>query len=175
MHQFTELVDRCTQFSLNIINETNYKIIEELQTSGATRHVKNLQMLQLLKVIMATGMFSIFESMLQDGLKCKDGFAEAARILAELGKQDLSERFSDYQKAINVLKHGRGRSYEALLAKSDKLPFNVKRHGQTFFSEGDVSEVSTLIEVDDIFVTGCAEIIRGVSDAIKSARPNSLH
>jgi hypothetical protein len=79
---------------------------------------------------------------------------------------------SDFKMAINVLKHGRGRSYNALLAKADSLPFKVKQPTQAFFNEGDVSEISTLIEIDDDLIIGCAEIIRDVSAVIHKARPN---
>jgi hypothetical protein len=79
---------------------------------------------------------------------------------------------SDFQMAINVLKHGRGRSYNALVAKAGSLPFKVKQPTQAFFNEGDVSEISTLIEIDDDLIIGCAEIIRDVSAVIHKARPN---
>jgi hypothetical protein len=62
-----------------------------------------------------------------------------------------------------VLKHGRGRSYDALVKKASALPFRVKRPGESFFCEGDIAEVSTLVEVDDAFLLSCAEIIREVS------------
>lgn len=73
-----------------------------------------------------------------------------------------------------MLKHGRGRSYDALVAKAGALRFRVKLPGEAFFCEGDVSEVSTLIEVDDTFVLSCAEVIREVSVAIRRARPEFL-
>ena len=44
--------------------------------------------------------------------------------------------------------------------------FRIKRRDESFFFEGDVSEISTLIEVDDQFVLGCAEVIRNVSSVI---------
>ena len=68
--------------------------------------------------------------------------------------------------AINALKHGRGASYDALVTKADSLPFRIKRPGQHFYDEGDVSEVSTLVQVDDKFVLGCADVIRDVSEAL---------
>jgi len=75
--------------------------------------------------------------------------------------------------AINALKHGRGRSYDALLAEND-LPFLIKRPDENFFTEGDVSEVSILIQVDDQFVLGCAEVIQDVSSVIARVRPGAL-
>jgi hypothetical protein len=171
MHSFAELVDRCTAFTLDALTQANERVIEALQTSAATPLVKTLQMVQLQKAISAVGMFSIFEAMLQDGLACRDGFREAQNILDEAGETVLKELFVDLQLAINVLKHGRGRSYDALVAKSDRLPFRVKKPGEAFFFEGDVSEVATLIEVDDAFVLSCTEVIRHVSEIVQKARP----
>ncbi|MFL9928638.1 hypothetical protein P0D88_05040 [Paraburkholderia sp. RL18-103-BIB-C] len=113
----------------------------------------------------------MFEAILQDGLNCTDGFREAAQILDNEGEAALKERFEDLQMAINVLKHGKGRSYNALVAKAGNLRFRMKMPDEAFFAEGDVTEVSTLIEVDDAFVLRCAEVIRVVSDVIRRARP----
>lgn len=170
MHRFTDLAGRSVNFSLSVLKEANDKIIEALQTSAATPLVKNLQMIQLQKAITAVGVFSMFEAILQDGLRCSDGFGEANKVLREANQNDLAKKFSDYQMAINVLKHGKGRSYEALVAKSNSLPFRIKLPTESFFFEGDVSEISTLIEVDDQFVMQCAQIISDVSEAIRTVR-----
>jgi hypothetical protein len=174
MHTFTDLVDRCTAFTLETLRVANERSIDALQTSAATSLVKALQMVQLQKVILAVGMFSLFEAILQDGLCCSDGFREATDILDREGEAVLKERFCDLQLAINVLKHGRGRSYDALVAKSGALRFRVKLPGEAFFCEGDVSEVSTLIEVDDTFVLSCAEVISEVTEAIRRAQTEFL-
>ena len=171
MHSFSELIDRCSAFTLGALDDAQAKTLGALQTSSATSLLKTLQMVQLQKVISAVGMFSIFDAMLQDGLECADGFREAGRILITEGEEILSERFSNLQLAINVLKHGQGRSYTILLAKEASLPFNIKRPGDHFFNEGNVAEVSTLIEVDDAFVLRCAETIRDVWAVIHRARP----
>jgi hypothetical protein len=171
MHAFTELLGRGTGFILSALNEATAKTIEDLQMSAATSLVKNLQMVQVQKTIMAVGMFSLFESMLQDTLKCKDGFAEAFKILDEDNAAALKESLSNFQMAINVLKHGRGRSYETLVAKSSGLPFKIKQPTQEFFDEGDVSEIRTLIEVDDAFILGCAKVIEDVAAVIRRRRP----
>ena len=174
MHTFTELVDRCTAFTLEALREANEKTIDALQTSAATTLVKALQMIQLQKAILAVGMFSLFEAILQDGLSCSNGFREAEDILDREGEAVLKERFIDLQLAINVLKHGQGRSYDTLVAKAGTLNFRVKLPGDAFFCEGDVSEVSTLIEVDDTFILSCAEVIREVSEAIRRVHPDFL-
>ena len=176
MHSFTELVDRCATFTLETLEEANGKTIEELQISSATSLVKTLQMVQLQKVIFAVGMFSIFEANLQEGLNCSNGFGEAKKILEDEGELDLKEQFENLFLAVNVLKHGRGRSYDVLVAKIDNLPFKIKLPNESFFldgkvSEGDVSEISTLIEVDDAFVQLCGKVISDVSKSISRVQP----
>lgn len=171
MNSFTELVDRCATFTLETLSEANERTIDSLQTSGATSLVKTLQMIQLQKAILAVGMFSIFEARLQEGLSCSNGFGEAKKILDDEGKLDMKEHFDDLFLAVNVLKHGRGRSYDALVAKAEVLPFRIKLPDESFFFEGDVSEVSTLIEVDDALVQRCGDVIRDVSEVIRRVRP----
>lgn len=94
--------------------------------------------------------------------------------LVRENENDLNSRFVTFVHAINVLKHGRGRSYDALVAADNDLPFRIKRPGEDFFSEGDVSEVATLIEVDDQFVRDCAAVIAQVAIVINKAYPVRL-
>ena len=171
MHRFTELIDRCTAFTLENLRETNERTAEALQTSGATPLIKTIQMIHLQKVILAVGMFSIFEANLQDGLGCANGFVGANKILDDEGELEIKERFNDLISAINVLKHGRGKSYATLVKKAKMLPFRIKLPDESFFFEGDVSEISTLIEVDDAFVQNCGEVISGVSEVIRRVCP----
>ncbi|MFA9190265.1 hypothetical protein AAGV28_02675 [Flavobacterium sp. FZUC8N2.13] len=106
MHQFSELVYRSTAFSLGTLEEIESKVIEELQTSGgSTTLVKTLQMIQLQKTIIAIGIFSLFESILQEDLSCKNGFEEAKKIIYQSGNTELKNRFEDFIYAINTLKH----------------------------------------------------------------------
>ena len=172
MHTFDELVYRGTIFTLRALEDVNFKVIEELKTSASTIAVKNLQMIQLQKAILAIGMFSLFDSILQEGLSCRNGFEEAKKVLVQRGKIELQNHLDNFICAINVLKHGRGRSYDALVSKSESLPFKIKLPGENFFDEGDVSEVSTLIELDDKFVLNCAELIEQVSKEIRQEFPN---
>ena len=166
MHRFDDLVSRSTSFTLNALREVSGKIIDDLKNDGSTIHVKNLQMVQLQKVILAVGMFSIFDAELQNLLKCRNGFEEAKKILAQKGNLLLLEQFDSFICAINVLKHGKGSSYNSLISKVQTLPFRVKMPGEYFFFEGDVSEVNTLIEVDDQFVLNCAELIEKVAKQV---------
>ena len=171
MHAFTELVHRCAGFTLSALDRTNDEVLKQLETSGATHLVKSLQMIELQKAILAVGMFSMFEAALQDGLVCANGFREAEKILDQAGEATLSSRFTEIQLAINVLKHGRGRSYDRLVERCAELPFRVRQPDEAYFCEGDVSEVDTLIRVDDEFVLRCAKVIEEVSEVIKTVRP----
>ena len=168
MHPFHQLVDHGMEFSLSALDEAHKGVARELQTSGATRLVRALQMMRLQKAVLAVGMFSIFEAHLQDTLECEDGFREAAGRLDALGEVALRERFVDLQRAVNVLKHGTGRSYDSLINKADRLPFRVLLPDGHFFDEGDVSEVAILIDVDNAFVRGCSVVIREVTAALRA-------
>lgn len=169
MHTFCELVRHSTEFTLNAIRATHREATKELQTSSPTSLVKALQMVQLQKVVSSVGMFSMFDAILQEQLHCDNGFREAGKLLGAVKQAELKKRFEDFQLAINVLKHGRGRSYDELLQKADTLPFWVKPPDHAFFNEGDTAEFQTLVKVDDDFVLQCAEIIQEVAFAIKNA------
>ncbi|PTS89482.1 MULTISPECIES: hypothetical protein [unclassified Caulobacter] len=172
MHRFTELADRAASLALNALNEAETETIEALQTNGATVHVKNLQMIRLSKAIFAVGMFSVFEAMLQDSLDKSGGFEEARKLLRSVGEADLERRFHDYQLAINALKHGEGGSYKKLLARRDALPFKVFSRDDENEFEGDVSAISTLVDVDDAFVEACGGLIHEVSEVIARVKPD---
>ena len=174
MHSFDELAEHCAAFTLGALQSANERTVEALQTSAATTLVKALQMIQLQKVIFSVGMFSIFEASLQDRLNCRDGFREVEAILDQQDEAELKERFQDLVAAVNVLKHGRGRSYDALVAKVQCLPFRMKLPDEAFLFEGDVSEVATLVEVDDAFVQLCGYVIREVSDVLRKARQDFI-
>lgn len=166
MHEFAELIYRCTSFSLTSLKKINNEIIDELESSADTSLIKNLQMIKLHKSVLAVGMFSIFEAQLQERLNCKNGFSEVRNILKLAGKKDILNCFDDLVLAVNVLKHGEGKSYNKL-KKRKQLPFRVKFPDESLFDEGDVSEVSTLVEVDDAFVELCSKTIEEVSNVVR--------
>ena len=66
----------------------------------------------------------------------------------------------------------KGRSYDTLVAKLSTLSFKIKMPGEDYFDEGDVSEISILIEVNDEFVLDCARLIEEVSEEIMKERPD---
>lgn len=168
MHEYYDLVYRGTSFTLNTLREVEIQILEILQTSASTEAIKNLQMIQLQKTVLAIGIFSLFESILQKQLSCSNGFQEAKKLLKQYHQLELCNRFDDFICAINVLKHGHGSSYEILISKSYPLPFVVKFIDKDHIPEIDISEISTLIKVDDDFVLNCAELIQLISREIEN-------
>ncbi len=170
MHSFEELAQYCTDYMLGTLGETKQQVFDELQNSGATRLVKALQMIQLQKAISAVGVFSIFEAMLQQLIGGKHSFDEVEKILEREKEVELKKRFYAFKLAINVLKHGEGTSYKAL-EKIPDLPFRISRPNE-MFDEGDVSEISTLVEVDDDFVEACADLIREVGEVVRRTTGN---
>ena len=171
LHRFTELAHRCVGPMLASRREREARIGAALETSGATHLVKGIQATRLEGAIIAVGVFSIFESMLQGRLQCADGFKEANGILAAHDAGDLADEFSDYQKAINVLKHGEGPSYDAMVRKGGSRYFRVLMPDESSFFEGDVSEVAILIDVNAEFVSRCASLIEEVARFIEKVRP----
>ncbi len=171
MDRFSEVTARCVGFMINALNEASRANIGD-GSDGSTVFVKNAQALQLGKIVTAVGIFAIFEARLQDGLSCFDGFAELRKILFSASEQDLALRFEQFAAAVNVLKHGRGRSYDWLLSMREALPFILKARDQNFFFEGDVSEAHTLVLVDDAFVCSCAELVQALIEAVRSVKPD---
>lgn len=171
MHNFDDLVCRSTDFLLRTLKETGNRVLNEFGESAPTSEIKNLQMLQLQRVIFVVGLFSLFDAILQNGLSCRNGFEKAKEILAQRKESELYDRFEFFLLAINVLKHGRGKSYNSLVIKYDSLPFRIKLPDEYFFDEGDVSEVSTLVEVTDKFIMDCTELIGQVSSEVRKDFP----
>jgi hypothetical protein len=101
-------------------------------------------------------------------LLTRNGFKEIERFLDCEKEDTLKDSFKNVYLAVNVLKHGRGHSYNALVERATGgLPFQIKLPSQSFFDEGNVSEISTLIQVDSAFVTYCADLIRQVSKVVQ--------
>lgn len=167
MHSFSDLVSYATNLIMGDISLRNARICDELQTTGTTSLVIGLQTLQMQRAILVTGMFSMFEAELQTMLSCQYGFEECKRILGEKGETKLKSEFQFFIWAVNTLKHGKGNSYDNLVKNIEELPFVIKSPGENFFFEGDVGEIQTLVEVDDRFVYGCAELIRKIMAVIE--------
>lgn len=162
-----DLLPSCVSFSLQHIHAAEERTIDELQTSAATSLVTALRMCRLHRALVAVGMLSLFESLLQDEKGWVNAFTDLDTHLRGTGKVALADRFMDFKDAVNVLKHGKGRSYERLLKKKNTLDFEIKDAGSAFFDEGDVSKVAVLIDVDDKFLNNCAETIHEASRCLQ--------
>ena len=166
MHNFNELIQYSTSFNLTSINKETKNLYRNLTTNANTSNIKMLQMIELQKVIISIGMFSMFDAIVQNELNCKNGFKIINEILIDKNEIELQNSFQDLSMAINVLKHGKGRSYESLLKRIDSLKFKIKKYDEIFFDEGDISELNTLIKVDDEFVLYCSDVIHEVYNAV---------
>ena len=173
MHSFIDLVERSLIFSLQIFADAEKRIVDEDLTGASSIMVRNLQMIKLQKVISAIGMLSVFEAILQDRLEVEDGFAAARNICIDSDRQLIWHEFEAFRLAVNVLKHGHGRSYDELRKRHKELPFKIKNKRGDFFEEGDVSEITTLIYVDDKFLQNCAGIIKQLAHVIEDKRPET--
>jgi len=171
VHQYFDLVYQTAVSTLNALREADNRA-RQSEPPGNTTMVKTLQAIRLQKAITAVGMFSMFEAILQDGLKCNDGFAEARRCMQVQNETALAERFSHFFAAINVLKHGQGRSYQVLLQASG-LPFRIARPNAPLSLEGDITAITALVEVDDQFVLDCARLIQNVSEVVRKLHPSA--
>jgi hypothetical protein len=138
-----------------------------LEESGATRLVAAARMLTMHATVLATGTVSVFESLLQQSLGWGQPFGQLDKYLREHGLDDLAERFLDYRDAINVLKHGAGRSHDRLLDREARLNFAVRPLDQPFHAEGDISEIGTLVRADALFVRNCGKLVAVVTDALR--------
>lgn len=168
MHSFSDLISNAVSITLNDVSTRQKNISDALQYKGTTSLVIGLKTLQMQRAILVTGMFSMFDAELQKELSCHNGFKECKKYLQEIGENELVREFQRFIDAINVLKHGKGRSYNNLVESGPNLTFNIKLPDQNFFFEGDVSEIDTLIEVDDKFINDCAAMICKVSKLISS-------
>ena len=164
-----ELISRAAEFALRHAAEVEHDVHKQLETSSATSLVNALRMLSMLRAVVAIGSFSVFEAVVQQQTGWENPLGQIEQLLREMNNDALADRFNDYRNAINVLKHGKGRSYEALLKRERTLDFSLKALGESFFHEGDVSEGLHLVKADDDFGRQCAQIIRDVADALTPA------
>src|SRR5690554_4268605 len=110
MHNLPELIDRCKIITLNNLEKLEISVLEALESSSSTVYVKTLQSISLQKSIFLIGSISIYESILQETLKCNNGFDEVKKILNKNNDYELLKRFEEVIYIINILKHGKGRS-----------------------------------------------------------------
>ena len=161
-----ELVTRAINLGIAKAEEVQIRILSQLQTSASTSLMNGLRTITTFYSMICIGGLSVFEATLQQSIGWNDAFFELDKHLRSKSMIDLADRFRDYKDAINVLKHGEGRSYEKLLARKAQLEFSVKDRGQAFFLEGEVSEVGRLVNADAEFARKCSAIINEIIEAL---------
>ena len=154
MQNFIQIISESTESNIENFNRVEELTRKELENLGSTRLVLTLQKMQWERSVFAIGMFWLFEAVVQKELKIEKGsaFKELKQKLKSHHKIELLESFEDFYYAVNVLKHGKGMSYAKLLEKQGNLPFEITPAGSTFRNEGDVSEIETLVCVDNNFL-----------------------
>ncbi|MGE0257702.1 MAG: hypothetical protein AB7H71_10240 [Alphaproteobacteria bacterium] len=162
------LLSWCAEFTLSHSEAVRERVHKELEASAQTSLIMTLRTIRLQGVVLAIGMLSLFESLLQAHLRWDRPFDQLDEYLKQHEKCELAAKFNQYRLAVNVLKHGRGKSYERLLAMPGELEFKIKKPGESFFDEGEVSEIDTLIDVDDQLVRRCATLIQEIACFIRS-------
>lgn len=99
------------------------KRMDGAQTDGQASLADDLQLATIEVEVAAVGIVSLFESRMQQRFKRGPFFVQLQKSLNTAGKADLADRVYAYYLAINVLKHGRGKSYDELLALDDAPAF----------------------------------------------------
>lgn len=123
------------------------EIVDLMERVGAqTTFVNGLRTTTVQLELTIIGVFSLFEARMRCHVPQGSFFRTLQTKLVEAEQGELAERVHIYYLAINVLKHGEGPSYKALLDISD-LPFEIKRPGKFYFDEGDISESEALINI----------------------------
>lgn len=167
MHQFDDLLKMVIDSHIRKTSDMRDTVEKDLERLAPTRHIKNLQMLQLQNAIVAIGIFSLFESFMQGHFMVGHSISHIKEVLKRT-QPELLKEFEMYRMAINVLKHGRGTSHDQLLQCRDRLPFQLREYHEEPFFEGDVSEIATLIQVDDMFLLDASRVISAVYRTLES-------
>lgn len=113
---------------------------------GQTQFVNSLRVATVELELATVGIFSLFEARMQHDIPKGPFFRRLRERLIVIGQADLADRVHQYYLAVNVLKHGRGSSYEELRTIPNLL-FSVKQPGEAFFEEGDIAEPEGLVDV----------------------------
>tara|TARA_B110001454_G_scaffold219040_1_gene249474 strand:+ start:5680 stop:6192 length:513 start_codon:yes stop_codon:yes gene_type:complete len=161
-----EYLSRAPHMLSRHVAEVYDTYVANLQTSASTVDVNGLRTCSMAITIVAVGVVGTFEGMLQSRFGWNDAYRELDKVLRDKGHVDLADRLLDYRLAVNVLKHGEGRSYDRLLARRASLPFAIKGNGEAFFNEGDISEVGGLVDTRGPFIDHCVGIIDEISGVI---------
>lgn len=161
-----EQLSRAANMVSQHLAEVSSICIDNLQKRARTGDVNGLRTCSMAITIIAVGLIGTFEGMLQGHFGWTDAYAELDRVLRAEKRVDLADRLFDYRLAVNVLKHGEGRSYDKLLDRRASLPFAIKDRGEAFFEEGDISEIGGLVDTRGPFIDHCVELISEIRDVL---------
>lgn len=101
------------------------------ENGGQTVFVNGLRMATVEIEVTVVGVFSLFEARMQPNFPRGSFFKQLRKHLIEAGQSELADQVHYYYLAVNVLKHGRGSSYEEL-RKVPNLPFVLKQPEDIF-------------------------------------------
>lgn len=152
----------CTTL-LPVVQAKENECLAILERVGSTSAINAYRSLQLQRIVIVIGMFSLFEATLADEFGWGSPIETLQVRFRSGGRSDLADQFEKYWLANNVLKHGSGRSLQRLLEMQGDLDFRVKRPGEWFFGEGDLAEGHALILVSDEFIQNCSKLIEECS------------
>ena len=168
-----DLVPLAAEFSVAGQEVAEAHNLARLEFTGSNKSIATARMLTMRATIVATGTVSVFEALLQQSLGWEQPYVRLDKHLREHDFVDLADRFMDYRDAINVLKHGAGRSHDRLLSRKARLDFLVRALEQPFHDEGDISEISTLVRADAAFVRNCGQLIAEITEALRRTVPDA--
>lgn len=148
------------------------ELFEALQTSGATRLLSGVDICHTQLATSSVGVFSIYESRLQSGFGWGNPFDEVMKRVNAAGHCHEAKQFDNYRLAINVLKHGTGKSHNKLLDRHDQLEFEVQKVFGDLNQEGDVCPPSDLVVVSVQFLERCCDLVEQTWKVVKFTAPN---
>ena len=151
------------RLSLTEVQAMHADLLIRGETDASSGLINGFRIVTLRVAILCIGGISAFEATAQQVAGWADPLPELDRELAAVGRDDLIARFRDIRDAVNVLKHGYGRSYD----RKGELGFRVKERGDAFFHEGDVGEISALVDPDEVFALECITILEELDQALK--------
>lgn len=130
------------------------------EVGGQTVFVNGLRITTVEIEVAVVGVFSLFEARMQPNFPKGPFFKQLRTHLINAGQPALADQVHHYYLAVNVLKHGRGPSYEELREVTN-LPFVIKQLEDIFFNEGDITEPEGLIDITAAgFFDGLIETLR---------------
>lgn len=135
---------------------------------GQTVFVNGLRMTTVEIEIAVVGVFSLFEARMQPNFPKGPFFKQLRTHLIAADQPELAAQIHHYYLAVNVLKHGRGSSYDEL-RQIPNLPFVMKQPEDAFFDEGDIAEPEGLLDITATgFFDGLIETLRRASSFLEN-------